>query len=54
MYLICHVTLNDHMIKGLCKFMNESSSQHVTTLTGLVTIGIALVWFDVSLSHHPT
>ena len=36
-YLICHVTLQDHFIKRSC------SSLYVTTLLGLVTIGIAVV-----------
>ena len=36
MYLICHVTLTNHLIKGSCDFMEQSSSLYVTTLPGLV------------------
>ena len=40
MYLICHVTLHDHLIKGWCKYIGGSTSQYVTTLVSLVNIGI--------------
>ena len=39
MYFICRVTQQDHSIEMSCVFMGESSSQHVTTLKDLVTIG---------------
>ena len=35
-YLICHVILQDPMIKGSCDFMEGISSLYVTTLPSLV------------------
>ena len=32
MYLNCHVTSHDHLIKGSCKFMDGSSLWYVTAL----------------------
>ena len=43
MYLICHVTLNDHLIVGSGKYMGGSFSQYVSTLVSLVNIGIVIV-----------
>ena len=43
MYFICTVTQQDHSVEMSCGFMGESSSQHVTTLKSLVTIGILIV-----------
>ena len=43
MYFIPHVTRQDHSVEMSCVFMGESSSQHVTTLKGLVTIGILVL-----------
>ena len=43
MYFICHVTPQNHSVEISCIFMCESSSQHVTTLKSLVTIGILIV-----------
>ena len=43
MYFICHVTPQNHSVEMPCIFMGESSSQHVTTLKSLVTIGILIV-----------
>ena len=42
-YLICHVTLQDHVIKGSCDFMEGSSSLYVTTMLCLVAINIVVV-----------
>ena len=39
MFLICHVTSRKHMFKDLYWFMGGSSTQWVTTLPYLVTIG---------------
>ena len=36
MYLICHLTSNNQVIKASWKFMGESSSQYYTTLMSLV------------------
>ena len=43
MYLICHVTSQDHLIEGSCKFMGGSSSLYVTTLTSSEAIGSTIV-----------
>ena len=43
MYLIFHVTLNNHFIEGLSKYMNGSSSEYVTTLVSFVNTGIMIV-----------
>ena len=43
MCFICHVPLQDHSVEMSCIFMGESSSQYVTTLKSLVTIGIPIV-----------
>ena len=43
MYFICHVTQQDHSVEMSCVFMGDSSLRHVTTLKGLVTIGILIV-----------
>ena len=43
MYFICHVTPQNHSVEISCIFMGESTSQHVTTLKSLVTIGILIV-----------
>ena len=43
MYLICHVTLHDHLIVGSGTYMGGSFSQCVSTLVSLVNIGIVIV-----------
>ena len=43
MYLICNVTLHDHHVERLWKYMGQSSSKYVTTLVGLVNISIVIV-----------
>ena len=43
MYFICHVNHKSHAGELSCVFVGESSSQHVTTLKTLVTIGILIV-----------
>ena len=48
-----NVTLQDHVIKGSCEFMKGSSSLYVTTLSGLLAIGIEVV-ADFSLSRDLT
>ena len=54
-YLICHVTLQKHMIKGLFNFLSGYFSWCVTTLTNLVAIRIVVVEYNVfSLPHDPT
>ena len=39
MHLICHLTLQDHLIKGSCDSVERNSSLHV----GLVAIAILVV-----------
>ena len=46
-YLICHVNLQDHMIKGSCDFIEGSSSLYVTTLPGLVGTSIVVVGYNI-------
>ena len=41
--LICHVTLQDHAIKGSSDIMEGRSLWYITTLPGLVDIGMAVV-----------
>ena len=41
--LICHDTLQGHMIKGFCDFMEGISSFYVTTLPILVAVVIVVV-----------
>ena len=43
MALVCHVILDDHVIKGLCNFKDESPSLYVITLSNLVSIDIVAV-----------
>ena len=43
MYFICHMTPQNHSVEMSCKFMGESTLQHVTNLKSLVTIGILIV-----------
>lgn len=38
MYLICHVTLYQHLIAESCEFMGESSLKYVSNLISLVSI----------------
>ena len=45
--LICHMSTLDYIMKMSCKFLDGSSSQHVTTLKGLVTTGIVIWKFNV-------
>ena len=40
-YLICQATFQDHVIKGSCEFI-EQSSLYVTVLSGLVAIDIVI------------
>ena len=41
-YLICHVTLHDHLIEKVCKFMGGTPLCYVTRLIRLVTISIVM------------
>ena len=41
--LIFHVTLQDHVIKELCEFMEGSSSLHIPTLPSLAATRIMIV-----------
>ena len=41
--LVFHVTLQDHVIRGPCDFMDRSSSLYIPTLLSLVTINIVVV-----------
>ena len=43
MVLVCHVILQDHIIKGSCDFMGCSSSYQVTILQRLVAIATLVV-----------
>ena len=37
-YLICHMTLQNHMIKGCCDFMKGRSLLYVTALPSVVAV----------------
>ena len=43
MIYVCHVTLQDHMIKTLYDFMIRSLSRYITILASLVAIDIVVV-----------
>ena len=43
MHLICHVTLQENIIKRSCDFMKRNSSLYVTTLPNLVVVVIVVV-----------
>ena len=43
MHLICHMTFQDNVIKGSYERKLLIVTTHVTTLSGLVAIGIAVV-----------
>ena len=42
-YLICQVTLQVHVIKELCEFMEGNSSLYIPILSSLVATGIVVV-----------
>ena len=50
MFLICHVTTDEHLIDGSCKFMGGSSLRYVT-LISLVTISIVSVEIIILICH---
>ena len=54
MYLICHVPLQDHVIKGSCDFMEGHSSLYVITLPNLVAIVAVVVEIQHNLICHVT
>ena len=43
MVFVCHVTLQDHMIKALSDFMIRSRLRYITILASLVAIDIVVV-----------
>ena len=43
MYLICHVALQDHVIKGSFDFMEGNFSLYVTALPSLVSTSIVVM-----------
>ena len=49
--LMLHVTLQNHVIKGLYEFMEGSFSLYISTLPNLVATGTVLV--DMILGHTP-
>ena len=42
-FLICNVTLQNHMIQGSRNFISASSSWYIITLPDLMAIGIVIV-----------
>ena len=42
-YFVCHLTAQNPVIEGSSNFMSWNSSQYVTTLLSLVTIGIVAI-----------
>ena len=38
MIFVCHVTLQDHVIKGSCDFINRSLSRQVTIMQSLMAV----------------
>ena len=51
MFLICHVSPRDQLIKRACKFMGGSSLCHVVTLISLLTISIKMVEYMFLICH---
>ena len=47
MYVICHVTSQDHLREDSFEFMGGSSSKCVTTLTCLVNIIFVIVGYNI-------
>ena len=43
MIFICHVALQDHVIRALCDFMSRSPSSYVTILPSFVAVGTVIV-----------
>ena len=43
MYLICHMTLHNHLIERACEFMGRNSLCYVTKLINLVTMRFLMV-----------
>ena len=43
MAFVCHVTLQDHMIKALYDFMIRGLSRYITIVAGLVAIDTVVV-----------
>ena len=41
-YLVFHVTSQNHLIEGSCKFMIETSLLYVTVMSSLMAIGIVV------------
>ena len=44
MHFICHMTPQNHSVEMSFIFMGNGTSQHVTNLKSLVTIGILIIW----------
>ena len=42
-YLIFHLTSQNDLIEGSCKFMNETSLLYITTVPSLVAIDIVVI-----------
>ena len=51
MVFVCHVTLQDHVIKGLNYFVVWSPSRYITILPSLVAIVIVLVCRVILQDH---
>ena len=49
MALVCHIVLQDNVIKGLCDFMGWRPSWNVTTLPRLVVKDIVVVQINECL-----
>ena len=47
MALVCHMILQDHVIKGPCNFMGRSTSKSVTILPTWMTIGTLIVGIEL-------
>ena len=43
MTLVCHVILQNHLIKGSSEFMGKTQSKYVTIFLRLVAIGTVVV-----------
>ena len=43
MVLVCHVILQDHVIKGLSNFMGISQSKKLTMLPGFVAVNTVVL-----------
>ena len=43
-FLVCHITLKNHVIKGSFDYIGRSTSRYVTNLPSMVEIGSVVIY----------